>query len=164
MNDIVRELGFMCLGSRMRRIGERMQADVQQVIDDLELPLQTSSYPILAALDRYGPQRIGDLADAVGVAQPGMTKSVNRLLEDGLVEVLPSGRDQRRRTIDLSDAGRSLVERSRKDVWPAIEKSVRDLCGEDGLQLLHQLETLEARASERPLHDRLRGRLRESAR
>lgn len=164
MNDIVRELGLLCLGTRLRRIGERMQSDVQQVIDDLELPVQASSYPILAALDQYGPLGVGELAETVGVAQPGMTRSVNRLLADGLVEILPAGRDQRRRTVALSEAGRSLVARSRREIWPEIEGGVADLCGPDGGALLQILDALEARAADRPLHSRLRRRLQETAR
>ncbi|RWE71116.1 MAG: transcriptional regulator, partial [Mesorhizobium sp.] len=29
MEDILRSLGFLCLGSRMKRIGELLQADTQ---------------------------------------------------------------------------------------------------------------------------------------
>ncbi|TIX95881.1 MAG: transcriptional regulator, partial [Mesorhizobium sp.] len=52
MEDIIRSLGFLCLGSRFKRIGEQLQADTQRVLDELEVRVQSSQYPLLAALDR----------------------------------------------------------------------------------------------------------------
>ena len=37
VDDVVREMGYLTLGSRLRRIGERFQSEVQSVLDDLEL-------------------------------------------------------------------------------------------------------------------------------
>jgi hypothetical protein len=51
--DIVRSFGFLTLGSRLKRIGERLQADTQRIMDDMELALQASQYPFLASVDRH---------------------------------------------------------------------------------------------------------------
>ncbi|MGO8658329.1 transcriptional regulator, partial [Rhizobium ruizarguesonis] len=67
VEDVVRTLGFLCMGSRLRRIGERLQADTQQVIDEAGLSIQAGQYPFLAAIDRAGPLTIGELAQAVGI-------------------------------------------------------------------------------------------------
>ncbi|TJX41827.1 MAG: MarR family transcriptional regulator, partial [Mesorhizobium sp.] len=85
MDDIIRSLGFLCLGSRFKRIGEQLQADTQRVLDELEVRVQSSQYPLLAALDRLGPLPVGELAQSVGIAQPGVTRSVALLAELGLV-------------------------------------------------------------------------------
>ena len=37
MEDILRSLGFLCLGSRMKRMGEQLQADTQRVLDRLDM-------------------------------------------------------------------------------------------------------------------------------
>lgn len=54
MEDVLRSLGFLCLGSRLKRIGEQLQADTQRVLDRLDVRVQSSQYPLLAALDRLG--------------------------------------------------------------------------------------------------------------
>ncbi|WP_197362412.1 MarR family transcriptional regulator, partial [Streptomyces clavuligerus] len=81
VEDVVRTLGFLCLGSRLRRIGERLQADTQQVIDEAGLSIQAGKYPFLAAIDLSGPLTIGELAQAVGITQPGATRTIGQLLE-----------------------------------------------------------------------------------
>ena len=59
--DLVAERGFLFLGSRLKRLAERMQGDVVRVAERAGLPIQPSQYPLLATLDRYGPLTIGEL-------------------------------------------------------------------------------------------------------
>jgi hypothetical protein len=82
--DIIRAFGYLCLGSRFRRIGERLQADTQQIIDASGVAIQAGQYPFLAAIDRAGPLTIGELAEAApaGVADGGWI-STHRPFEAG---------------------------------------------------------------------------------
>jgi DNA-binding MarR family transcriptional regulator len=154
MEDVVRSLGFLCLGSRLKRIGEQMQADTQRVLDRLDVPVQSSQYPLLAALDRLGPLPVGELAQCLGIAQPGVTRSVALLTELGLLEVSPSNDDQRRRIVSLSRNGWRLVDVAKREVWPRIEKAVADLCADLSGPLLDQLAAIEGGLAAAPLDRR----------
>ncbi|MBZ9989590.1 MarR family transcriptional regulator [Mesorhizobium sp. BH1-1-5] len=155
MEDVLRSLGFLCLGSRMKRIGEQLQADTQRVLDRLDVRIQSSQYPLLAALDRLGPLPVGELAQSLGVAQPGVTRSAALLAELGLVEVNPSNDDQRRRIVSLSRNGRRLVDQAKRDIWPSIENAVADLCADLSGPLLGQLSAIEDRLAATPLDRRV---------
>ena len=154
MEDILRSLGFLCLGSRLKRMGEQLQADTQRVLDDLDVRIQSSQYPLLAALDRLGPLPVGELAQSLGIAQPGVTRSVALLSELSLVEVIPSNDDQRRRIVSLSKNGHRLVDDAKREVWPRIENAVADLCADLSGPLLTQLSTIEDRLAATPLDRR----------
>ena len=154
MEDILRSLGFLCLGSRLKRMGEQLQADTQRVLDDLDVRIQSSQYPLLAALDRLGPLPVGELAQSLGIAQPGVTRSVALLSELSLVEVIPSNDDQRRRIVSLSKNGHRLVDDAKREVWPRIENAVADLCTDLSGPLLSQLSTIEDRLAATPLDRR----------
>ncbi|NZD51923.1 MarR family winged helix-turn-helix transcriptional regulator [Rhizobium leguminosarum] len=143
VEDVVRTLGFLCMGSRLRRIGERLQADTQQVIDEAGLGIQAGQYPFLAAIDRAGPLTIGELAQAVGITQPGATRTTGQLLELGYVDMQPAPDDQRRRLVSLTDKGQDLVVHSKKVIWPRIAAAVADLCGDLNGPILEQLAAIE---------------------
>jgi DNA-binding MarR family transcriptional regulator len=143
VEDIVRTSGLLTLGSRMRRIGERLQADTQQFIDEAGLGIQAGQYPFLAAIDGAGPLTIGELAQSVGITQPGATRTVGQLLDLGLVDMQPAPDDQRRRLVSLTEKGKQLVDVSRAEVWPRIAAAVADLCGGLDGPLLDQLATIE---------------------
>jgi DNA-binding MarR family transcriptional regulator len=155
-DDIVREFGFLCLGSRFRRIGERLQADTQEIIEEFGVSIQAGQYPFLAAIDRAGPLTIGELAESVGITQPGATRTHGQLMDAGLVEARASEEDQRRKLVSLTEKGRALVERSRREIWPVIEAAVREVCGEMSGPLLEQLTSIEDGLAAAPLARRTR--------
>lgn len=152
--DIVRALGFLCLGTRLKRVGERLQADTQKIMEDMEVGIAPGQYPILAAIDRLGPLTVGELAEALGVTQPGVTRNISQLAKLGLLTAGQTSDDQRRRIVRLSGKGRQMVETAKNSVWPRIENAVRDVCcGLDG-PLLDQLAAMEDRLAEGPLQRR----------
>lgn len=149
--DVVRAFGFLTLGTRFKRLGDRLQADTQRIMDGYGLPIQVSQFPLLAAIDRLERVSIGELAAAVGVTQPGVTRVVGQLERIGLVASEPGTKDQRQKIVFLTEAGRDIIERSRRDIWPRVEAAVADLCGELTGPLLDQLAAIEDGLAERPL-------------
>lgn len=102
-------------------------------------------------MDKLGPLTIGELADALGVSQPAVTRTVMQLVDAGLLTAEPAPDDQRRRVINLSAGGEQLIERAAKTVWPAIDAAVRDLCGDLEGPFLDQLAAIEDGLDEQPL-------------
>lgn len=153
--DIVRRLGYLCLGSRLRRIGERLQADVHDMARDVPLDLRPSQHPLLAALDLEGPMTVNALVGAVGISQPGVTAAVARLAETGLVALDRDPDDQRHKRVSLTRTGRDIVDRAKRDLWPRVEAAVIDLCENAGGDLLAQLDAIETALDARPLGARV---------
>lgn len=143
VEDIVRRKGYLTLGSRLRRIGERLQAETQQLMTEHEVPIQANQYPLLLALDENGSLSIGELAAALGVSQPGVTRSVGQLAKQGFVKVRRGSKDQRTRLVELTAPGRETVRHGRLQVWPQIEFCVQQMVDGQSGPLLEQLDRLE---------------------
>jgi DNA-binding MarR family transcriptional regulator len=154
VEDIVRNFGFLPLGTRLKRIGERLHADTQSIMDEMGVALQASQYPFLAALDRLGPLTIGELAEAVGITQPGATRVVSQLVKLGLVKARQGTDDQRRRIVALTKKGESAVDFAKREVWPRIADAVADLCADLSGPLLDQLTAIEDGLAAAPLKQR----------
>ncbi len=153
MGDVLAELGNVFLGSRLKRLAERMQAGAAMVLRDAGLPIQPSQAPLLAALDRYGPMRFGDAVEALGVSQPAVTRSLTSLVALGLVET-ERARDQRQKRISLTPAGMAAMARVRGEVWPHVGAAVNEMCAGLSGPLLDQIRALEAQLAEAPLDRR----------
>lgn len=147
--DILREYGAVFLGSRLKRLGERMQAGAAKVITDAGLPVQPSHMPLLAALDKH-PMTIGQLALAVGVSQPGVTRAAAQLVELGLAHAM-TGEDQRLRTIALAPAGAAAMARARLKVFPQVGAAVDRLLHERLDAFMAQLAELETALDALPI-------------
>jgi DNA-binding MarR family transcriptional regulator len=152
--DIVRDFGLLTLGSRFKRIGESLQANTQRIMQKHGVGIQVAQYPYLAALDRDGALTVGEIAEAVGISQPGATRAIGQMVQSGLIEMSIGDGDQRRRQVCLTEAGREVITFARETVWPEIEAAVADLCHGFGTEMLQQLATIEDGLAQRPLIQR----------
>jgi ribosomal protein S18 acetylase RimI-like enzyme len=150
--DVIADLGEAFLGSRLKRLAERLQAGAAKVVGEAGLAVQPTHMGLLAALDR-SPMTIGQLVEAVGTSQPGVTRGVGQLVEMGLVE-LERGADLRQKQARLTAAGEAAMVRIKRDIWPRLGEAVKAIT--DGLSgpLLTQVAGLEAALAEKPLDAR----------
>ena len=102
---------------------------------------------VLGLLYREGERTLGQLAAAERVQPPSMTRTVNCLEQEGLVERSPHPTDGRQVVVRLSEAGRELVvaERRRRDAW--LSKRLAELTAEER-QLLRQAAPILDRLSQ----------------
>ena len=150
--DLIAEMGPVFLGSRLKRLAERLQSGAARIIDEAGLPVQPAHMPLLAALDRQ-PMTVGELVGIVGTSQPGVTRAIGQLVALGLVRSERGG-DQRRRSLSLTQAGKAAMARARLLVWPRIEKAVEEICSGLSGPLLDQIASIEAALAARPLEAR----------
>lgn len=160
IEDVVKEFGYLTLGTRLKRLGERLQAQTQVLLDDDGLDLPASHFPVLAALDRLGTLNVGELTEAVGISQPGVTRLLDKLQAEGFVRSTQLAQDRRVRTVALTKLGRQVIDKSKRTAWPVIEAAVADACaGGPAQPLLAALAALEEALAAASLSARA-GRLR----
>jgi len=157
MRDVLALEGAIMLGSRLKRLAERLQAGAERIAADCGLPTQPSQMPLLTALYRQGPMTVGDAVQALGISQPAVTRILSRLIDMGLVETSRDARDQRSKTISLSPAGLETMELAITVLWPRLRAAVGEIC--DVPVLLGTIETTERALADQPLDQRPRGGL-----
>jgi DNA-binding MarR family transcriptional regulator len=74
---------------------------------------------VLGRLDRDGPASISDLAACERIRPQSMAQTVHDLAADGLISRRPDPTDRRRAFIELTAAGRDLLQRTRagRETW-----------------------------------------------
>jgi DNA-binding MarR family transcriptional regulator len=77
--------------------------------------LSEGDFDVLASLRRAGPEAersAGDLTRTTMITTGGMTKRLDRLEAQGLIERRVGTGDRRSRTVALTDSGRELIDRA----------------------------------------------------
>ncbi|MAZ18652.1 MarR family winged helix-turn-helix transcriptional regulator [Oricola sp.] len=144
VRDVTRELGYLPLGSRLKRVGERLQAETARFLLNEGVDMPQGVWPLLVTLDQDGPLTIGDLASALGVSQPGVTRSIRQLEADGIVEAVREGGDQRRKPVGITEKGAAILAKVQSELWPHVEAAVREMCASLDGPILGQLDRIEA--------------------
>lgn len=155
MPDILHDLGHVALGSRLKRLAERILADATAILDQAGLPIQPSHLALLAALDRYGPMSISEAVATVGFSQPAMTRTVAALRAACLITTDQDPGDARAKQIDLTNAGRAILAKTQEHVWPKVSAAVSDLTGGREQELLALLTLFETHLAERSMLQRV---------
>lgn len=111
-------LAILRLGRRVRL--ERSTSDITD-----------SQLSVLFVLHKEGPQTLGSLSDHERISPPSMNRTVNALVEAGLVTRSSAPDDGRKVLIDATDAGREVARetRRRRQAWFA--RQLADLSAED---------------------------------
>ena len=108
---------IMVATSIKRRIDERLAAEVGFPLADNEA---------LANLrDAGGPLKMGEIAHRLTLSGGGVTKLVDRLEASGYVERTPDPQDRRVTTVEITDRGLAILEKSR----PVIRETIREMWG-----------------------------------
>jgi DNA-binding MarR family transcriptional regulator len=101
----------------------RLTAEIEAALSRAKLP-QLTWYDVLWALQRSPRKalRMGELADAVTISRSGLTRLVDRIEADGLLERRPSPADRRAIDVAITPAGTKLLRR----MWPVYEQVLRE--------------------------------------
>jgi DNA-binding MarR family transcriptional regulator/N-acetylglutamate synthase-like GNAT family acetyltransferase len=142
--DALAELGPLFLGSRLKRLADRFQAEAAETLQAVGLPIQPAQQLLLATLRRRGALTVGALAQQLRISQPTVTRTVQALIDQGLITASREGRDQRHKTLSLSAEGEALITRAERDLWPRVEGAVAEMCAGLEGSFLEQIAMLEA--------------------
>ncbi|MBX3208656.1 MAG: GNAT family N-acetyltransferase [Labilithrix sp.] len=152
--DLLAECGHLFLGSRLKRLAERLQADAAKVHRALGVDAQPAELALLAAIDRFGPMTVTQAVASLGVSQPAITRTATGLVERGVLAVEADASDQRQKRLQMTKQGRALIAKAKRAPWPAIAEAVETMCAPLDGGLLDQVAELERQLSERSLDAR----------
>lgn len=102
---------------------------------------------ILEALDRLDSPTMGELAEASGMANASLSRTVDSLEDSASAFRLPTATDRRRITVHLSDRGRQRLARIR-EIVSAWGQTIEHRLGADAVTALVEAAGTAARALE----------------
>lgn len=126
MASLYHDLGFLILGSRLRRMSEYFLAEVNKVYQELGLPFEAGWFPLFFILAREQQVSIRQVADELMTSHSAISQLVAKLKERELITSFESSEDRRIQLIGLSEQGMQLKNRL-QPVWESISKSMEDM-------------------------------------
>jgi DNA-binding MarR family transcriptional regulator len=104
--------------------------------------LTPSQLSVLASLGRQGAMTLSALAENEGVAGSSISGIVTRLADKGLVRRVPHPEDGRSSLVELSEAGRTVLEKGRGERTAFLAARLQRLSAEERETLAVAVEIL----------------------
>lgn len=153
--DFIRAKRHGAFGTRLRRLSEALDRQVQAIYRAHDSGFEPRWFPIITALSECGPLSVGELATLIGITHVAVSQVSSELKRAGLIRVTTDPNDRRRQVLELSAKGRAGIERL-QPLWRALARATEELCAKEAPHLLAELDSLEEAIARKPLPERVR--------
>ncbi|UCF06037.1 MAG: bifunctional helix-turn-helix transcriptional regulator/GNAT family N-acetyltransferase [bacterium] len=157
--DLIKRLGPMALGSRLKRLTIRMNKDISRLYRELGIEFEARWFPVAYLLRQQSPLSISEIADELNYSHTAIKNFTNEMLQKGLLESNRDPSDRRRRLLQLSRMGRHAVDRM-VPVWREVRAVAGNLVESSEPNLLASIEGIEQQLDQKEMYPRIRERLR----
>jgi DNA-binding MarR family transcriptional regulator len=138
--DITTELEA---AQRLRQTISRLYRRLRVTDASAEAGLTPARASALLHVDRRGPMRLGELAQAEGLNPTMLSRMVGDLVEVGVLERRADPGDRRAAWVQVTAAGAELARRMRSERTQAVLGALDGLSGTDRRRVLGALPALE---------------------
>ncbi len=155
--DYIKDIGLLALGSRLRRLSDRLMASVTEIYRVSDIDFEPRWFPVYGLLaDRGEPLPVGDCARELGLTHAAVSQTARAMTKQGILTSRRDADDERRRLLELTDKGRDL-EPILRGIWADIEAGVRDMVDYAGMDILAAVEGIEQALAVQSLSERVAG-------
>lgn len=135
--DLMRSFGNLSLGSRLRRLSDRLVQDVVDLYRAQGIDLNPTFFPLFNLLVQRGEVGVTQASELLGVSHPAISKIARKMISEGWLTKTPDLEDERRQLLALTPQSLALLDEI-KPVWREIKQYL------DQLMLSQQHPLLEA--------------------
>ena len=151
--DLLKELGPLAFGSRLKRLSDRLMQDGIKIYRHSELAFEPKWFPVYFYLSDKGPNSVTDIARGIGITHPSVNQIAKEMIARGYVAAYKDPKDKRKRVLALSSLGKSMKS-DLESTWHLIDKSLTELIAESGVDVLRCLGSLEASLNDKSFEQR----------
>jgi len=152
--DLMKELGSLGLGSRLKRLSDKIMQDGIRVYRESGVDFEPRWFPLYQYLDRFGPSPVMDIARGLGITHPAVNQVAGQMVQARLIATYRDARDKRRRLLALTREGRALKP-VLTSLWSSISVAVNGVLDESQVAFLKDLDAIEAAVDRQGLYARL---------
>lgn len=164
--DFLNELAELALGSRLKRMSERMLSSAAEIYQEFDMNINPKWFTLMALLDSKDRDKqilsIVEASSLLGLSQPALSQFCKELQNEELIKIVKDQSDSRRRILKLTTKGRNRVSEM-KPIWEAVQRAAVDLCTEHKNDFYRSLLLLEKSFSKQSLLSRTRQYVKQNA-
>jgi len=143
--DHVRSLGRIALGSRLKRLSERLLGDVARVYEAEGIRFKPPWFPLFTLIAETGERGVTvvEAARQLQLTHPAVSQFAKEMMRAGLISSRADRNDGRRHSLHPTKKLGKVHEQA-KLVWQALDAAINELFAEAGVDLIGDITRIEA--------------------
>ena len=140
--DVIRSLGEISLGSRLKRVSDTLMKQTQELYTDQNIDFDPYLFPAFYNIVKREQTTNNELIDALKTSQPAVTQTIKKLELRGLIDLTPDPIDKRKKTISPTPTGTKLFQRL-SPIWEILDRTVKEFTQLQSDSLLAHIDHFE---------------------
>lgn len=140
--DTLETLGELGLGSRLKRLSDRLMKEVQLIYNEQHIDFDPYLFPAFYKIASQNGITNTTLRESLLTSQPAVTQTINKLIQKELVSIKEDAEDKRKKQVRLSKKGEALLTKI-KPIWKILDDTVRELTSAPANSLLEHVSLFE---------------------
>lgn len=140
-NDFLKELEFLGVTARLKRLSDVLSGNIKALYKYHNIDIEPSWHLVFLMLKKEHKCTMVEIADALHLSQPAMTKMVNRMSKKAYINISRDKNDSRKKIVQLSNKAKKELPKFEK-IWDAGQKSIKEIL-ESNTAFLEGLEAFE---------------------
>ena len=158
--DLIDSLGYLALGSRLRRLSDRLMRDAALAYESQQLEFEPRWFPVYyLVLKSDQPIAVTEIARRLGVTHPAVVQIVKDMSREGVILTDEGKDDRRQRLVTLSEKGKRMAPRL-EQLLDDIRHATGEFARDSSLDLIAICETLESALTTHGVFDRVQERVK----
>lgn len=157
--DLYRTLGYVALGSYMRRLGEISQQASAQVYQMYGMDFEVKWFPVFLSVAQNEAETVSKIAEYIGQSHVGVSLMVKEMTKAGFFETQKGLIDKRETTVRLTEKGHQMHQRM-NELLEDLEDTMNEVKNECETDVLRALMEYEQVILRKGLPERIKSRLK----
>ncbi|HVI47721.1 MAG TPA: bifunctional helix-turn-helix transcriptional regulator/GNAT family N-acetyltransferase [Chitinophaga sp.] len=152
--EFYQQAGVMAIGSRLRRLNERMTDQAKQICSLYHTDFHPKWFPVFYMLGQEGNKCVTDIAKEIGHSHASVSKTLKEMEKAGYVTVQQEEGDGRKSQFVLSEKGK-VANRTMQEQCEDVTAIIKNMLDESSYNLWKAIEEWEFMLDQKELVSRV---------
>jgi GNAT superfamily N-acetyltransferase/predicted transcriptional regulator len=152
--DFYSQIGKVALGSRLRRLSDRLAEDAAKIYTLYNVALDPRWFPVFYVLSQKESAAITEIAQIIGHSHASVSQIVREMSKRGIATTEKHGQDARVSVVKLSDVGKQFIPDLEQQCTD-VNQAVAELLLESQYDLWNAIAEVEFLLTDQSLLDRV---------
>ena len=159
--DFVKELGYLAIASRMKRLTDHFMRGGSMAYKSLGIDFEPRWFTVFYLIYSHDrPLSISEIAGSLKISHPAVIQTTQMLVKKGLIKSFQDSQDHRIRRLAMTAKGKELVD-FLTPIWNDFEAATSEIFERAGVDMVGIIQRIESRLDEEDVGNRIIKRIKQ---
>lgn len=152
-NDLVREMGYLALATRLKRISDKMTHSTRLMYRNLNIDIEPNWYLVLIIVKQNPNVSVMNIAKSLGFTHQSVITITNKMVKKDYLQVSKDENDKRKTIFNLTQKANKILPKI-EQIWDSGKEVIYELLNEN-ISIIEHLEVLESNLEKASFGERI---------